>query len=232
MKRVSIQSVVQLVFILTLLIVVSIWVRPQALQGEPLTAPPVPRFLDETGRVLVTADQIIRGQAIYVGASEAPTHHPDTLAELQRLMQGYHAGQRPEPANPAEAGVRNASIARRVELELGYNRYDPVVEAVTLTESQVVALQSMRFAQSDNGDSLSADALTAYLFWSGWMRGIDRPNYSVTYQTLGAETWSVSDTALQSERMLVPFLLLILVGTTVGIARSLASRDENKHALV
>jgi hypothetical protein len=232
MVRVSIYSVLQVVFVLAMLGVISLWIRPQTLSGQSLTPPPVPSFLDETGRVLVNAQQIIRGQSVAADNHTTTIRiHPETTEQIKELMRGYHAGQRPEPASELEAKVRNASIARRVELELAFNRYDPVNNAVTLTESQIVALQSLRIAQQDTGDSLRADDHTAYLFWAGWMRGVARPNYDTSYRTLSLHAFASDDTPSRSEQLLVPFLLLILIGATIGVARSLAAREPSKHAL-
>lgn len=243
MNRHRVMLVAEVLLVVVFVCVVGVVIQPAGLRGEVLGMAPVPRFVDEGGALVLRAEWIVRGQVLsegMVGDGAAAFEHPDTLSEMKEKMGAYYAKQRGVAADTAAVAIREASIKKRVGLEVGFNRYDPVIETVTLTESQVAAFEGFVAGLTMGERVGDMRDLGAYRFWCGWMRGVDGPEYDTGYRVLGSELVGESGGGVRGvgggggrgggggEGLLGVMLGLIGLATVLGVVRSLLDGEETR----
>jgi nitric oxide reductase subunit B len=181
---------------------------------------PVPgRVVDETGRQLVTGDEILQGQEAFLthglmqfgsvyghGAYLGPDFTADYLHRQAELMSKFYGG-----GPDAEEKVRR---------ELQVNRYDEKADTLVWTNAQAKAFQELleRYEEEflnrkRSGAGLGPGAIpdaedrqhiTAFIAWTAWTASARRPDFSYSYTnnwppeplvgnhvTKEAVTWSV-----------------------------------------
>jgi nitric oxide reductase subunit B len=119
---------------------------------------PIPaQVVDESGRVIATAETISGGKAVYHkynlmnygstlghGAYLGPDFTAETLHILTISMQDYYARAQFGAAFDRLSADRQAGIADRVKTELKTNRYDASDGTLTLTAGQAYGLEQVR----------------------------------------------------------------------------------------
>jgi nitric oxide reductase subunit B len=181
---------------------------------------PVPgRVVDETGRLLMTRDEILQGQEAFLthglmqfgsvyghGAYLGPDFTADYLHRQAELMRESYGG-----GPDAEEKVRR---------ELQANRYDQKTDTLVWTNGQSRAFQELlgRYGEEflnrkRSGAGLGPGAIpdpedrqriTAFIAWTAWTAAARRPDFSYSYTnnwppeplvgnrlTQEAVTWSV-----------------------------------------
>ncbi len=161
--------------------------------------PPVPvKFVDQTGEVVYTGDDVSEGQKVFLhnglmeygsvfghGAYLGPDFTADYLHRSSEIVRDSYGG-----AGSAEAEQKTVADFRT-------NTYDEDAGTVTLTASQVAAFNELVphysefFSDPDTDHGLRPDAitdpvqlrqLTAFFAWTAWAASTERPgkNYSYT----------------------------------------------------
>jgi nitric oxide reductase subunit B len=181
---------------------------------------PVPgRVVDETGRLLMTRDEILQGQEAFLthglmqfgsvyghGAYLGPDFTADYLHQQAELMRKFYGG-----GPDAEEKVRR---------ELQTNRYDEKTDTLVWTNGQSRAFRELlgRYEEEflnrkRSGAGLGPGAIpdaedrqriTAFIAWTAWTAAARRPDFSYSYTnnwppeplvgnhlTEEAVTWSV-----------------------------------------
>lgn len=172
-------------------------------------APPIPDFVDESGKTVATKDDVLRGQEIFHryalmeygsmfgdGALRGPDFTAQALHEMAVGMEAYHRQQLrdlpPEQRSLAEKGIRTL-----VQQEIKTNRYDAATGRATLVPSQVFAVAALAdfyknvfldptFPEAFQPTGYIADeaelkALSQFFFWGAWVCSVERPGESYSY---------------------------------------------------
>src|SRR5262245_3708314 len=181
---------------------------------------PVPgRVVDETGRLLMTREEILQGQEAFLthglmqfgsvyghGAYLGPDFTADYLHRQAELMRGFYGG--------------GPDAERKVRRELQTNRYDEKTDTLVWTNGQARAFRELlgRYEEEflnrkRSGAGLGPGAIpdaedrhriTAFIAWTAWTAAARRPDFSYSYTnnwppeplvgnhlTEEAVTWSV-----------------------------------------
>jgi nitric oxide reductase subunit B len=181
---------------------------------------PVPvRVVDETGREILTGDDIVQGQEAFLtyglmqfgsvyghGAYLGPDFTADYLHRQAELMIRSYGG--------------GGEAAERVRRELQANRYDPASGTLVWSDGQVRAFEELQqryeeefLNRKQSGAGLGPGAIpdraetrriTAFIAWTAWTASARRPGYTYSYTnnwppeslvgnqlTEEAVTWSV-----------------------------------------
>ncbi len=180
-------------------------------------APPIPDFTAPDGRVLVSRDSILRGQAVFQkyalmdygsmfgdGAARGPDYTADALQALARAMQTHYAAQPGQDALAAD--LRDAAALVRVQREIKRNTHDPATGRAALGAAQAHAWDELvrRYSAMFRGEGPEAmkpagyitDAqelrdLSAFFFWGAWVCGTERPGTGYSY----THNWPYDETA-------------------------------------
>jgi nitric oxide reductase subunit B len=158
---------------------------------------PVPgRVVDETGKLLITRDEILQGQEAFLthglmqfgsvyghGAYLGPDFTADYLHRQAELMAQFYGG-----GPDAEEKVRR---------ELQTNRYDEKADTLVWTNRQARAFLELRRRYEEeflnrkrSGAGLGPGAIpdpedrhriTAFIAWTAWTAATRRPNHSYSY---------------------------------------------------
>ena len=173
-------------------------------------APPYPeKVVGPDGAVLATHESIMLGQQVWQkyglmdngsvwghGTYRGNDYSASTLHLIGQFMRDSVAQQEQQKPYAALAKDQQAALDQKVINELKANRYDPVKQTLTLTASQVYALQKVKehwnrvFSQGDLPNAVSVgvvhqDAerqqLGDFFFWTAWAAGTLRPGKHLTY---------------------------------------------------
>jgi nitric oxide reductase subunit B len=173
-------------------------------------APPIPdRVEDSSGRTLFTADDILRGQEVFLkyglmehgtlwghGAYLGPDYSADTVHEAVAVGRDTLArGRYGRPYAALEVGPA-AEVADAVRRTLKENRYDPATGTLRFTEIEAAALAESRRHWGDyfSGSTAAAglpqkyirertelDDLATYFTWAAWAAVANRPGKDYSY---------------------------------------------------
>ena len=180
-------------------------------------APPIPNYVTEDGKVIVTKEDVLKGQAVFQeyalmeygsmfgdGANRGPDYTAEALHQLSEYMNDYYKSGLNSGEN-SEFAVRGAQ--EQVKSEIKNNRYDKSTNSVKLTNSQVSALSNLQdyykniftnphFAGAfkptgyiKNEEDIKA--LSTFFFWGAWVCGVERPGETYSY----THNWPFDPTA-------------------------------------
>lgn len=169
-------------------------------------APPIPSFVDENGKVIVSHESILDGQLVFQkyalmnygsmfgdGAGRGPDFTADALHNVATSMIRFYSGR--EQVNELDAD-RLASISNRVHRELRQNTYEEKNNSVSLTEGQLAAVNDLtayyqKFFSADDKQSMhpvgyltgaqQISDLSHFFFWGAWVCSALRPGHDYSY---------------------------------------------------
>jgi nitric oxide reductase subunit B len=173
-------------------------------------APPIPeRVLGPGGEVLLTAEDIQRGQNVWQsiggqevgsiwghGAYVAPDWSADWLHREAVYVLDRYAHAAGASSYQDLAPERQAALRQRLETQMRTNTYDPKTGAVTLSRERFDAFAwnakhyASVFRDGVDDYAIPAGALTdgdklrqlaAFFWWTSWSAGTERPGEKVTY---------------------------------------------------
>ena len=166
-------------------------------------APPIPNFVDKAGNVVISKEQIIKGQQVFHhyalmeygsmfgdGALRGPDFTAEALEKASQYQKEFYR---------ARSASFSDGISEYVKKEMKQNNYNETTNEVTLTPAQVYA--TMKLSQfylqvftnpqfpaafKPSGYIKDADelkALTDFFYWGAWVSAAARPgkNYSYTH---------------------------------------------------
>lgn len=174
-------------------------------------APPIPDFVNESGDVLISKQDILEGQKLFHkyalmeygsffgdGALRGPDFTAQALHEISNAMEAqYQDRLSGQTANERE--VYQKGIRKQVQQEIKENRYNKDNNSVTLSVSQAGAVTAVNqlyqrmFTDPDYeeafkphgyiSDQQEITNLSKFFFWGAWVCGVERPgqNYSYTH---------------------------------------------------
>lgn len=163
-------------------------------------APPIADFVDARGTVHVSADAIVRGQAVFLkyglmnygsffgdGAGRGPDFTADALHRVAIALRDHYASRDGVDADSALAAAQR-TIRR--------NRHDAATNTVAIDDAQAYAsrelerLVAARFRGEGSEpfhpagwitDEAELGDLAAFFFWGAWVCGAERPGKDYTY---------------------------------------------------
>jgi nitric oxide reductase subunit B len=205
---------------------------------------PVPgRVEDETGRLLVTGEEILQGQEAFLthglmqfgsvyghGAYLGPDFTADYLHRQAELMREFYGG-----GPDAEEKVRR---------ELQTNRYDEKTDTLVWTAGQTRAFRALleRYEEEflnrkRSGAGLGPNAIpdpedrhriTAFIAWTAWTAAARRPGYDYSYTNNWPPEPLVGNQLTQEAVIWSVLSLIALLG---GIGLLLAAYGRYSHLL-
>jgi nitric oxide reductase subunit B len=170
-------------------------------------APPIPNYVTEKGKVIISKEDILKGQAVFQeyalmeygsmfgdGANRGPDYTAEALHRMSEYMNDYYKSGLNSDEN-SELAVRGAK--EQVKYEIKANRYDKNTNSVKLADSQVAALSNLedyykniftnpKFtgAFKPTGyikDEEDIKSLSKFFFWGAWVCGVERPGETYSY---------------------------------------------------
>ena len=170
-------------------------------------APPIPNYVTEKGKVIISKEDILKGQAVFQeyalmeygsmfgdGANRGPDYTAEALHRMSEYMNDYYKSGLNSNEN-SELAVRGAQ--EQVKYEIKANRYDKNTNSVKLADSQVAALSNLedyykniftnpKFAGAFKPmgyikDEEDIKSLSKFFFWGAWVCGVERPGETYSY---------------------------------------------------
>lgn len=172
-------------------------------------APPIPDFVNESGEVLISKQDILDGQKLFHkyalmeygsffgdGALRGPDFTAQALREISNAMEAHYLDKSfGQDANERE--VYQKGIRKQVQQEIKDNRYNKENNSVTLSISQVDAVAAVNqlyqrmFTDPDFGEAFKPHGyitdpkeisqLSEFFFWGAWVCGVERPGQDYSY---------------------------------------------------
>lgn len=170
-------------------------------------APPIPDFVTQNGRVVVSKQQVLDGQAVFQkyglmdygsmfgdGGNRGPDYTAEALHVVSTSMQAYY---QQDTSQASRALWLRTGIGDFVRSEIKRNRYDAADNTVTVSDAQAhayVVLAQQYIATFTDPSSIGAfkptgyitdvteiKALSAFFFWGAWVCGAERPGETYSY---------------------------------------------------
>lgn len=170
-------------------------------------APPMPDFVEPSGKTVFTKKDIVDGQRVFQkyalmeygsmfgdGAGRGPDYTAEALHLVSEGMNRYYLQ---EADGRERGGGHKGAIAARVREEIKENRYDEAGNAAIITDAQAYAARSLTdhyldlflYGGKDQAfppkgyisDPREIRALSAFFFWGAWVCGAERPGKSYSY---------------------------------------------------
>lgn len=173
-------------------------------------APPIPDFKDTKGNIIISKDEIIKGQEVFHryalmeygsmfgdGALRGPDFTAQALNQVARKMNEHY--EETSKASEKNSAFEIAGIASKVQQDIKLNTYNKSTNSVILNEAQVYAVKSLihyygqmftdhNFSEAfkpanyiSNKEEITD--LSMFFFWGAWVCGVQRPGeiYSYTH---------------------------------------------------
>lgn len=170
-------------------------------------APPIPNYTTEKGEVIISKEDILKGQAVFQeyalmeygsmfgdGANRGPDYTAEALHRMSEYMNDYYRSGLISVQN-SELAVKGAQ--EQVKYEIKVNRYDKNTNSVKLADSQVAAFSNLEeyykniftnpaFAGSFKPMGYISEledikSLSKFFFWGAWVCGVERPGETYSY---------------------------------------------------
>jgi nitric oxide reductase subunit B len=213
------------------------------------SAPPYPgSVVGPDGSVLTTREAILDGQEVWQkhglmdngsvwghGTYRGNDYTATTLHLIGQAMRDARAVQSFRVAYSALAEPLRAGVDQGVVAELKQNRYDPAADRLSLTATEVYALDQVRahwdrvFSEGERATVVSPGTVSSaserrsladFFFWTAWAAGTLRPGKDLTYTNNWPPDRSVgNDLAPQA----VTWSIASLVGLMLALGTSLAA---------
>lgn len=163
-------------------------------------APPIADFVDESGSTQVSADSIVRGQAVFLkyglmnygsffgdGAGRGPDFTADALHQVAIALRNHYASR---------DGVDDDSALAAAQRSIRRNRHDEATNTVRIDDAQAYAARELqrlvlaRFRGEGSeafhpagwiSDEDELRDLAAFFFWGAWVCGAERPGKDYSY---------------------------------------------------
>lgn len=189
--------------------------------------PPIPGTVMNLadGEVLITREDILRGQNVYQryglmdhgsvwghGTLRGMDFSAFSLHLIGQAMREFYASETHPDAGAYESlpPDRRVVIDQRVITEIHQNSYEPAADRLSLTAGQAYAMKQLRaFSSNEFGEgdprygflphTVPTEQerldLAHFFFWTAWAAGVNRPNASLTYTSNWPADRSVGNTA-------------------------------------
>lgn len=165
-------------------------------------APPIPTFVTEEGETILTADEILEGQAVFQryalmdygsmfgdGANRGPDFTAQALHQISVYMNVFYDQQ-------SDNELEKLGIEEKVKKQLKKNRFDKESNSVKIAPAQLYAFHQLQLFYRDffKGKSPSSfkpdnylqneseiNKLTTFFFWGAWVCSTERPEKTYSY---------------------------------------------------
>lgn len=172
-------------------------------------APPIPTYVDASGKTIISHETILRGQAVFLkyalmnygsmfgdGAGRGPDFTAEALHHIALFMNESYAEELQSASSTPIDEYQRAAIEARVKKEIKFNRYQESSNATTLSPGQNIAYQRLiAFYQKVFGENAPTQGessirihnsdevrdLASFFFWGAWVCGVERPGESYSY---------------------------------------------------
>lgn len=173
-------------------------------------APPIPNYVNEQGQVVISKEQILRGQEVFHryalmeygsmfgdGALRGPDFTAQALHERAKSMTRYYAENFRSNGNSNE--FESEGILRKVQKEIKENTYNEHENTVKISLAQIHAAEELEafyknmFLNSDFHEAFKPSGyikdldeikdLSKFFFWGSWVCSAERigEKYSYTH---------------------------------------------------
>lgn len=170
-------------------------------------APPIPDYVDSSGKVIISKQDILAGQEVFHryalmeygsmfgdGALRGPDFTAQTLHTMAESIQEFYRIE-----FPTHSPLENAGIEELVKAEIKLNQHDPATNQTLLSPSQIFATDEINgfyqkvFLDPDFNeafkpigyisDPTEITQLSKFFYWGAWVCSVSRPgeNYSYTH---------------------------------------------------
>ncbi len=212
-------------------------------------APPIPDFVTADGTVVLSREEILRGQVLFQryalmdygslfgdGAARGTDFTADALHEVARAALAYHAG-----GAPAGSERHDAALAR-MQRELRSNGWDAASGRALIGDAQAHAREVLatHYAGMFAGrgpqafhpagyidDAAELRALSGFFFWGAWVCAAERPGKGYSY----THNWPYDE--LAGNRPGAPVLywsVIAVLGLLLGLGLVLYLYGRYGHA--
>lgn len=173
-------------------------------------APPIPDFITRDGKVIVSKEDILKGQHVFQkyalmeygsmfgdGAYRGPDYTAEALHKTVEFMSEYYS--KSSITNGVDPTLQQYGISEFVKKEIKTNTYTPAINSVSLSDAQAFAVNELAnyykgvFIDPNSKQAFKPSGyltneneireLSAFFFWGSWVCGVERPgkNYSYTH---------------------------------------------------
>lgn len=172
-------------------------------------APPIPNFVDKTGSLIYSREDIQNGQIVFQkyalmeygsvfgdGAYRGPDYSAEALHLTATGMAEFYTNQMGIEQNAAN-DMSRLGVTEKVKAEIKANTYNEDGNSVILTDAHAFAALQLAdyytqvFTNPDHeqaflptgylSDQNEIRNLSAFFFWSGWVCGVERPGKTYSY---------------------------------------------------
>jgi nitric oxide reductase subunit B len=169
-------------------------------------APPIPDFVNDKGDVIISKDDIIKGQEVFHhyalmeygsmfgdGALRGPDFTAQALEQASIYQKEFYNAQQ----KASKTFLFEEGISEHVKKELKQNNYDENSNQVKLASSQVYATERLSqfyeqvFTDSQFSESFKPSgyiknkdeikALSSFFYWGSWVSAAERPGKKYSY---------------------------------------------------
>jgi nitric oxide reductase subunit B len=169
-------------------------------------APPIPDYVDASGKVIISSEDILAGQEMFHryalmeygsmfgdGALRGPDFTAQTLHTMSESIKEFYRIESPTEPSPLEI----AGIEEFVKAEIKLNKYDPATNQTLLSAAQVFAADEVNgFYQKVFLDPEFFEAfkptgyisnpseitqLSKFFYWGAWVCSVSRPGETYSY---------------------------------------------------
>lgn len=175
-----------------------------------IDAPPMSRFVDTKGNIVIDRKTIEKGQEVFHkyalmeygsffgdGAQRGPDFTAEALHQKSLFMQRYYENEFEQKYGRVPTEGERDQIVTQVQKELKQNRYDETNDEVVLSEAQIYAVKKLKayyyrlFTTNEKEhtfppknyltDREELEDLSAFFFWGAWVCVTQRPGETYSY---------------------------------------------------
>lgn len=169
-------------------------------------APPIPDYVDASGKVIISKQDILAGQEVFHryalmeygsmfgdGALRGPDFTAQTLHTMAESIKEFYRIESPTEPSPLEI----AGIEELVKAEIKLNQHDPATNQTLLSPAQVFATDEVNgfyqkvFSDPDFheafkptgyiSDPKEITQLSKFFYWGAWVCSVSRPGETYSY---------------------------------------------------
>jgi nitric oxide reductase subunit B len=169
-------------------------------------APPLEKYVSSSGETVISREQIKRGQEVFHlrglmtygsfwgdGADRGPDFTADALHRTAVAMKSFYQQRAPSPLTQYDEDAIDARVIREIKT----NTWNESAKHIVLNEAQIHAFRELTthytrmFNDPEYGEAFSPagfisdpeelEALSAFVFWGGWVAGAQRPGKPYSY---------------------------------------------------
>lgn len=169
-------------------------------------APPIPDYVDASGKVIISKQDILAGQEVFHryalmeygsmfgdGALRGPDFTAQTLHTMAESIKDFYRAESSTERSPLEI----AGIEELVKAEIKLNQHDPATNQTLLSPAQVFATDEVNgfyqkvFSDPDFheafkpigyiSDPSEIAQLSKFFYWGAWVCSVSRPGETYSY---------------------------------------------------